>query len=72
MSAPEAASKLTFGIAVVRPENGASQRVLAKIGLRFEKFARYYNLDLKYYALDRPAYQPAGTPYTLYPAHEEP
>jgi RimJ/RimL family protein N-acetyltransferase len=52
-------------VAVVRPENVASQRVLTKIGLRFEKFARYYNLDLKYYSLDQPAYQPDGAPYTL-------
>lgn len=40
-------------VAVVQPENFASQRVLEKIGLTFVKDARYYNTDVRYYAITR-------------------
>jgi len=40
-------------VAVVHPENLASQRVIEKLGLRYEKRARYYNTDVIYYALNR-------------------
>lgn len=49
-------------VAVTHPDNLASQRVLAKIGLRYEKDARYYNTDVKYFAIkreDREAHAPA-------------
>ncbi len=36
-------------VAVVDPANHASQRVLEKIGLRFERMAHHYNKDLRYY-----------------------
>jgi RimJ/RimL family protein N-acetyltransferase len=40
-------------VAVVQPGNIASQRVLEKIGLRFVEDARFYNTDVKYYAITR-------------------
>jgi ribosomal-protein-alanine N-acetyltransferase len=40
-------------VAVVQPGNVASLRVLEKIGLRYVKDARYYNSDVKYYAITR-------------------
>lgn len=46
-------------VAVAQPENIASQRVLEKIGLTYEKRARYYNTDVKYYAMMRKDYEVA-------------
>jgi ribosomal-protein-alanine N-acetyltransferase len=40
-------------VAVVHPENHASQRVVSKLGLRFIRIARFYNMDLNYYAISR-------------------
>ncbi len=40
-------------MAVVVPENAASWRVLEKAGFAFEKNARYYDLDVAYYAITR-------------------
>ena len=58
-------------VAVVRPENTGSQRVLEKAGLRLEGDARYYDMDVKYYALPRAAYQPDGASYQVRPDAEE-
>jgi RimJ/RimL family protein N-acetyltransferase len=41
-------------LGVVNPANYASQRVLEKIGLTYQGMGRYYNMDLKVYAADRP------------------
>lgn len=54
-------------VAVVQPENIASQRVLEKLGLKYEKDARYYNADVKYYAIAREAYEPDGSFYSCKP-----
>ena len=40
-------------IAVVIPENTASWKVLEHIGMVYEKNARYYDLDVVYYAITR-------------------
>ena len=40
-------------VGLTRPENTASARVLQKIGLRYEKHARFFGLDVLYFALDR-------------------
>jgi ribosomal-protein-alanine N-acetyltransferase len=79
--APEAAAAtLRYGfetagldriVAVVRPQNIASQRVLEKIGLRFERVARYYELDVRYYGLARAGWQPDSAAYRLMPDDEE-
>ncbi len=34
------------------PENLASQRVLQKVGLRYEKDARFFGIEVRYFALD--------------------
>jgi RimJ/RimL family protein N-acetyltransferase len=39
-------------VAVVRPENEASKRVLAKAGLNPEGVARHYGADVEVWALD--------------------
>ncbi len=40
-------------VAVVHPENVASQWVVQKIGLRYVKDARFYKSDVEYYAITR-------------------
>ena len=40
-------------VAVVQPQNFASQSVIKKIGLRYVKDARFYNSDVEYYAITR-------------------
>ena len=40
-------------IGVTHPDNHASQRVLAKVGMRDEGFGRYYDQDLRLFAIDR-------------------
>lgn len=44
-------------VAVVQPKNVASRRVLEKIGLRYLKDARFYNTDVKYYAITSEEHQ---------------
>lgn len=44
-------------VGITRHENIPSQRVLQKIGLRYEKDAFYYNMDCKYFSLDRDQYE---------------
>jgi ribosomal-protein-alanine N-acetyltransferase len=58
-------------VAVVRPQNIASQRVLEKIGLFYERNARYYELDVRYYGLNRADWEPSLAPYRMIPDHEE-
>jgi RimJ/RimL family protein N-acetyltransferase len=40
---------------VVDPLNFASQRVLEKSGLKFQRMGHYYNHDVRVYAVDCPA-----------------
>jgi RimJ/RimL family protein N-acetyltransferase len=40
-------------IGVTHPDNAASQRVLAKAGMRDEGWGRYYGRDLRLFAIDR-------------------
>jgi len=44
-------------VAVAMPENAASIRVMEKIGMRYEKLARYYNLDVVQYQISRDDFQ---------------
>lgn len=48
-------------VAVVRPDNAASQRVLSKAGLRRVGTGRHYDADVELWALEAPAGQPAST-----------
>lgn len=52
-------------VAVARPENVVSQRVMEKVGLKYEKNAHYYNSDAVYYALSCVDYQPDDSLYLL-------
>jgi ribosomal-protein-alanine N-acetyltransferase len=52
-------------VAITRPENVASRRVLAKIGMNYEGDARFYEIDCVLYALTRAEYKPDDSPYLL-------
>lgn len=45
--------KLQRIVAIARPENLASQRVMQKVGMKYEKNARYYETDVAYYSKSR-------------------
>jgi RimJ/RimL family protein N-acetyltransferase len=57
--------KLDKIVAITAPEHLASRRVMEKAGLKYEKDAHFYNLDVVYYALTRKAWQPDNSPYIL-------
>ncbi|MBD1843565.1 GNAT family N-acetyltransferase [Cyanobacteria bacterium FACHB-63] len=40
-------------VAIAQPANIASQRVMQKVGMTFEKNAHYYKTDVVYYAISR-------------------
>jgi ribosomal-protein-alanine N-acetyltransferase len=44
-------------VAVVRPENGASQRVLAKLGMREAGIERHYGFDVQVWRIDAVEYR---------------
>jgi ribosomal-protein-alanine N-acetyltransferase len=41
-------------VAIVHPENGASRRVIEKLGMSFVDRARYFGMDCYRYSIDRP------------------
>ena len=49
--------KLDRIVAIARPENVASYRVMDKVGMKYERDAHYYNIDVVYYAITREAYE---------------
>lgn len=57
--------KLNSIVAITAPEHLASRRVMEKAGLKYEKDAHFYNLDVVYYALARKAWQPDVSLYIL-------
>ncbi len=44
-------------VAVAKPENIASRRVMEKVGMSYEKDAYFYNNDVVYYSISSEAYQ---------------
>jgi len=52
-------------VAVTKPENLASQRVMEKVGMHFEKYARYYDIDVVQYTLSREEFRPGDFSYIL-------
>jgi RimJ/RimL family protein N-acetyltransferase len=49
--------KLDRIVAIAKPENIASVRVIQKIGMKYEKDAHFYNVDVVYYAVSREEWQ---------------
>ncbi|WP_414754979.1 GNAT family N-acetyltransferase [Anabaena sp. CCY 9910] len=45
--------KLERIVAIARPENIASRRVIEKVGMKYQKLAHYYGVDVVYYAISQ-------------------
>lgn len=45
--------KLERIVAIARPENIASRRVIEKVGMKYQKLAHYYGQDVVYYAISQ-------------------
>ncbi|MBE9035307.1 GNAT family N-acetyltransferase [aff. Roholtiella sp. LEGE 12411] len=50
--------KLERIVAIAKPDNIASVRVIQKIGMKYQKNAHYYGHDVVYYAISRSEWQP--------------
>ncbi len=57
--------KLDRIVAIAHPDNLASRRVLEKVGMKYEKNARYYNTDVAYFSLEKEAFKPGEFFYVL-------
>ncbi|NDJ20547.1 GNAT family N-acetyltransferase [Nostoc sp. B(2019)] len=57
--------KLDHIVAITAPEHIASRRVMEKAGLKYEKNAQFYNLDVVYYAISRSQWQSDDSFYIL-------
>jgi len=44
-------------VAIALPENITSQRLMQKVGMKYEKNAHYYETDVVYYSISRETYQ---------------
>jgi RimJ/RimL family protein N-acetyltransferase len=49
--------KLDRIVAIAKPENIASVRVIQKVGMKYEKDAHHYGVDVVYYAVSREKWQ---------------
>jgi ribosomal-protein-alanine N-acetyltransferase len=52
-------------VAIAKPLNTASLHVMEKLGMHYEKQARYYDIDVVEYAISRAEFQPGEMAYTL-------
>ncbi len=57
--------KLEKIVAIAKPENIASQRVMEKLGMKYEKDANYYQTNVVYYKISTKEYQPNSSLYVL-------
>ena len=54
-------------VAITRPLNAASINVMEKLGMKYEKHARYYDLDVVQYGMNRDDFNWDSSPYTVRP-----
>ena len=52
-------------VAIAKPLNTASVHVMEKLGMHFEKDARYYDIDVVEYAINRAEFQPGEMTYEV-------
>ena len=52
-------------VAIAKPLNTASVHVMEKLGMHFEKDARYYDIDVVEYAINRAEFQPGEMKYEV-------
>jgi len=54
-------------VAITKPQNTASINVMDKVGLHFEKHARYYDIDVIQYEIKREAFLPGDSTFKILP-----
>ncbi|NDJ20546.1 GNAT family N-acetyltransferase [Nostoc sp. B(2019)] len=54
--------KLDRIVAIAKPENIASVRIIQKVGMKYQKNAHYYGHDVVYYAISRSEWQLDNSP----------
>lgn len=52
-------------VAITKPQNAASINVMNKVGLRFEKYARYYDIDVVQYEINREEFTPGDGQFKI-------
>ena len=52
-------------VAVAHPENYPSRRVMEKVGMKYEKNAFYYNIDVVYYSISKSDYSSDDSLFVL-------
>ena len=52
-------------VAIAKPENAASIRVMEKLGMRYEKDANYYGIDVTQYEINREDFRPDDSVYLV-------
>jgi ribosomal-protein-alanine N-acetyltransferase len=52
-------------VAITKPPNAASIHVMEKLGMHYEKHARYYDIDVVQYAISREEFNWDGSEYSL-------
>jgi|SRR5450432_2351422 len=53
-------------LAVAKPENLASIKVMEKVGMRYDKHASYYNIEVVQYEIRRAEFDVHDSPYVLH------
>lgn len=54
-------------LAVAKPENAASIRVMERVGMRYERHTNYHNIEVIQYGIGRAGFEPHDSPYLLKP-----
>ena len=54
-------------VAIAKPENAASIHVMDKLGMRFEKNASYYDIDVVQYEIKREDFTPDDSTFKILP-----
>ena len=57
-------------VAIAKPPNIASRRVMEKVGMSYEKQATYFNIDVVQYTISRDQYRPDDLTYILHDVFE--
>jgi RimJ/RimL family protein N-acetyltransferase len=52
-------------VAIAKPENAASIHVMEKLGMRYEKQANYYGIDVTQYEISRDEFRPDDSVYVV-------
>lgn len=52
-------------VAIARPQNTASMRVIEKVGMKYQKAAYFYKFNVVYYSLERESWHPDDSLYIL-------